>query len=79
MKMMKKYLNFKEACYKTGNTDEAIAKTEKLGFKTDFPEVLHPFIKDKTLPVFFSNFVLMEYGTGNFGCPAHDQRDLDFG
>ena len=60
------------------NTDEAIAKTEKLGFKTDF-EVLHPFIKDKTLPVFFSNFVLMEYGTGAiFGCPAHDQRDLDF-
>jgi len=73
-----KYLDFKEACYKTGNTDEAIAKTEKLGFKTDF-EVLHPFIKGKTLPVFFSNFVLMEYGTGAiFGCPAHDQRDLDF-
>ena len=73
-----KYLDFKETCYKTGNTDEAIAKTEKLGFKTEF-EVLHPFIKGKTLPVFFSNFVLMEYGTGAiFGCPAHDQRDLDF-
>ncbi len=73
-----KYLEFKEACYKTGNTDEAIAKTEKLGFKTDY-EVIHPFINKKTLPVFFSNFVLMEYGTGAiFGCPAHDQRDLDF-
>ncbi len=73
-----KYLEFKETCYKTGNTDEAIAKTEKLGFKTDY-QVTHPFINGKTLPVFFSNFVLMEYGTGAiFGCPAHDQRDLDF-
>ncbi|MAK12191.1 MAG: leucine--tRNA ligase [Candidatus Pelagibacter sp.] len=72
------FLNFKRNCYKTGNTDEAIAKTEKLGFKTDY-EVNHPFIKNKTLPVFFSNFVLMDYGTGAiFGCPAHDQRDLDF-
>src|SRR6185437_6184493 len=26
-----------------------------------------------------ANFVLMGYGTGAiFGCPAHDQRDLDF-
>ena len=73
-----KYLKFKENCYKTGNTDEAIAKTEKLGFKSKY-EVKHPFIKNKTLPVFFANFVLMEYGTGAiFGCPAHDQRDLDF-
>ena len=73
-----KYKKFKEACYETGNTDEAIAKTEKLGFQTDY-EVEHPFINGKTLPVFFSNFVLMEYGTGAiFGCPAHDQRDLDF-
>jgi leucyl-tRNA synthetase len=73
-----KYKKFKEACYETGNTDEAIAKTEKLGFQTDYV-VEHPFINGKTLPVFFSNFVLMEYGTGAiFGCPAHDQRDLDF-
>ena len=72
------FLKFKENCYKTGNTDEAIAKTEKLGFKSKY-NVIHPFIKDKTLPVFFANFVLMEYGTGAiFGCPAHDQRDLDF-
>ena len=72
------FLKFKKNCYKSGNTDEAIAKTEKLGFKSKY-EVIHPFIKDKTLPVFFANFVLMEYGTGAiFGCPAHDQRDLDF-
>ena len=72
------FLKFKDNCYKTGNTDEAIAKTEKLGFKSKY-EVIHPFIKNKILPVFFANFVLMEYGTGViFGCPAHDQRDLDF-
>ncbi len=50
----------------------------KLGFKTKF-EVKHPFIKDKKLPVYVANFVLKEYGLGAiFGCPAHDQRDLDF-
>ena len=39
----------------------------------------HPFIKDKKIPVYVANFVLMEYGTGAiFGCPGHDQRDLDF-
>ena len=72
------FTEFKEKCYKTGNTDEAIAKTDKLGFKLKY-EAIHPFIKGKTLPIFFANFVLMEYGTGAiFGCPAHDQRDLDF-
>ena len=40
---------------------------------------MHPFIKDKKIPVYVANFVLMEYGTGAiFGCPGHDQRDLDF-
>ena len=39
----------------------------------------HPFIKNKNIPIFIANFVLMEYGTGAiFGCPAHDQRDFDF-
>ena len=72
------FSKFKKKCYKTGNTDEAIAKTEKLGFKSKY-QVIHPFIKGKTLPVFFANFVLMDYGSGAiFGCPAHDQRDLDF-
>ena len=51
---------------------------EKNGFKTQIL-VRHPFIKKKTLPVFIANFVLMEYGSGAiFGCPAHDQRDLEF-
>ncbi len=72
------FKEFKEQSYKIGNTDEAIAKTEKFGFKTNYV-AQHPFIKNKTLPVYFANFVLMEYGTGAiFGCPAHDQRDLDF-
>jgi leucyl-tRNA synthetase len=51
---------------------------EKKGFKTDL-QVIHPFNEKKLLPVFISNFVLMDYGSGAiFGCPAHDQRDLDF-
>ena len=51
---------------------------EKNGYKTRI-QVKHPFIKNKLLPVFIANFVLMEYGSGAiFGCPAHDQRDLDF-
>ncbi|MBI28948.1 MAG: leucine--tRNA ligase [Pelagibacteraceae bacterium] len=51
---------------------------EKLGVDTGV-EVFHPFKENKTIPVFIANFVLMEYGSGAiFGCPAHDQRDLDF-
>jgi leucyl-tRNA synthetase len=51
---------------------------EKLGFKTIL-EVEHPFIKNKFLPVYLANFVLMDYGSGAiFGCPAHDERDYDF-
>jgi len=51
---------------------------KKVGFKTSI-EVEHPFIKNKLLPVFIANFVLIDYGSGAvFGCPAHDQRDLDF-
>ena len=51
---------------------------EKRGFKTNI-KIIHPFIKNKTLPLFIANFVLMDYGSGSvFGCPAHDQRDLDF-
>ena len=51
---------------------------EKLGFKTIL-EVEHPFIKNKVLPVYLANFVLMDYGSGAiFGCPAHDERDYDF-
>ena len=72
------FKEFQKSCNATGTTEEAIANAEKIGFKTDL-EVKHPFIKDKTLPVYFANFVLMDYGNGAiFGCPAHDQRDFDF-
>ena len=51
---------------------------EKKGFKTGL-HVVHPFNEKKLLPIFIANFVLMDYGSGAiFGCPAHDQRDLDF-
>ncbi len=71
------FKKFKEECNKTGTTEEALANAEKLGFDTGL-KVKHPFLK-KTLPVYFANFVLMDYGTGAiFGCPAHDQRDFDF-
>mgnify|MGYP001351082745 CR=1 FL=1 len=74
----KDFIKFKEVCLKAGTTEEAMANAEKIGFKTDI-HAFHPFIKEKKLPVFFANFILMDYGTGAiFGCPAHDQRDLDF-
>ena len=74
----KNFQNFKSECSKTGTTEEALALAEKIGFNTDL-FVQHPFKKDISLPIFIANFVLMDYGTGAiFGCPAHDQRDLDF-
>ena len=72
------FKKFKEQCNKTGTTEEALANADKLGFNTNL-FVNHPFIKNKKIPVYFANFVLMDYGTGAiFGCPAHDQRDFDF-
>ena len=72
------FLKFKEECLKTGTTVEALANAEKKGFNTKL-QAEHPFIKGKKIPIFAANFVLMDYGTGAvFGCPAHDQRDLDF-
>ncbi len=69
---------FIEECKRTGTAQEAIDKAEKLGFDTGLRAV-HPFDPSWTLPVYVANFILMEYGTGAiFGCPAHDQRDLDF-
>jgi leucyl-tRNA synthetase len=63
---------------KGGTTEEAIEKAEKLGFDTGL-RVRHPFDAEWELPVWIANFILMDYGTGAiFGCPAHDQRDLDF-
>ena len=82
--LSKKFLNddrfkkFKILCNKTGTTEEAIANADKIGFETSL-QANHPFIKNKKLPIYFANFVLMDYGTGAiFGCPAHDQRDYDF-
>ena len=73
-----RFSKFKLECNKTGTTEEALANAEKLGFDSKL-FVKHPFIKNKKIPIFFANFVLMDYGTGAiFGCPAHDQRDFDF-
>jgi len=74
----KEFQKFREECSKTGTTEESIASAEKIGFKTDMIAV-NPLDKNMKVPVYFANFVLMDYGLGAvFGCPAHDQRDLDF-
>ena len=74
----KNFQTFKSECSKMGTTEEALANAEKIGFNTN-SFVLHPLDKKIKLPIFIANFVLMDYGTGAiFGCPAHDQRDLDF-
>ncbi|MBD1145044.1 leucine--tRNA ligase [Pelagibacterales bacterium SAG-MED37] len=72
------FIKFKEECSKTGTTEEAIAVGEKIGFKTSLMAT-NPLDPKNKVPVFFANFVLMDYGFGAvFGCPAHDQRDFDF-
>ncbi len=69
---------FIEECKHTGTAQEAIDKAEKKGVDTGFRAV-HPFDPSWQLPVYVANFVLSAYGTGAvFGCPAHDQRDLEF-
>ena len=73
-----KFIQFKKDCSKNGTTEESIAQAEKIGFKTNLIAI-NPFDKEIKVPVYFANFVLMDYGFGAvFGCPAHDQRDLDF-
>jgi leucyl-tRNA synthetase len=65
-------------CKRMGTAQEAIETAEKQGFDTGI-RAIHPFDPEWTLPVYVANFILMDYGTGAiFGCPAHDQRDLDF-
>ena len=72
------FIKFKEECSKTGTTEEAIAVGEKIGFKTNL-QAINPLNPNQKVPVYFANFVLMDYGFGAvFGCPAHDQRDFDF-
>ena len=69
---------FIEECNRMGTSQATIEAAEKKGFDTGLT-VRHPFDPEIKLPVHVANFVLMEYGTGAiFGCPAHDQRDLDF-
>ena len=74
----KEFIEFKNNCSKTGTTEESIAQAEKIGFKTNLIAI-NPLNESQKVPVYFANFVLMDYGFGAvFGCPAHDQRDLDF-
>ncbi len=72
------FIKFKDQCSKTGTTEESIAQAEKIGFKTDLLAI-NPLDETIKVPLYFANFVLMDYGFGAvFGCPAHDQRDFDF-
>jgi leucyl-tRNA synthetase len=69
---------FVAECRQMGTSEAVIEAAEKRGYDTGL-RVAHPFIEGASYPVWIANFVLMEYGTGAiFGCPAHDQRDLDF-
>ena len=68
---------FRNLALKNIETEASLSKNEKIGFKTPFC-AFHPFL-NKKIPIYVSNFILMDYGTGAiFGCPAHDQRDLEF-
>jgi len=78
VKKDKKLAGFVEECRRIGTTEAAIETAEKMGYDTGVTAA-HPFDANWKLPVYVANFVLMAYGTGAiFGCPAHDQRDLDF-
>jgi leucyl-tRNA synthetase len=70
--------HFVADCRRMGTSEEELEKAEKKGFDTGL-RVRHPLNPDWHLPIWIANFILMDYGTGAiFGCPAHDQRDLDF-
>jgi leucyl-tRNA synthetase len=71
------FKNFKNLALQKSGTESSLSSNEKLGYKTPF-FAFHPFL-NKKLPIYVANFILMDYGTGAiFGCPAHDQRDLEF-
>ncbi|HME25704.1 MAG TPA: leucine--tRNA ligase [Acetobacteraceae bacterium] len=73
-----KAAEFIAECRRMGTSEAVIETAEKQGYDTGL-RVKHPFLNDTTFPVWIANFVLMEYGTGAiFGCPGHDQRDLEF-
>jgi leucyl-tRNA synthetase len=70
--------DFIAECKRIGTAQELIDKAEKKGFDSGM-KAIHPFDPGWKLPIYVANFILMDYGTGAvFGCPAHDQRDLDF-
>jgi len=72
------FIKFKKECSKIGTTEESIAQATKIGFKTNLLAV-NPLDNSIKVPIYFANFVLMDYGVGAvFGCPAHDQRDFEF-
>ena len=69
---------FVKECQQMGTSEAVIETQEKKGFDTGL-KIKHPLIEGKELPLYVANFILMDYGTGAiFGCPAHDQRDIDF-
>ncbi len=72
---------FIRECLRTAASEAAIEKAEKKGYHTGL-YARHPLAGEgapERLPIYIANFVLMDYGTGAiFGCPAHDQRDLEF-
>ena len=73
-----KLQDFISECNKLSTSEADIETAEKRGYDTGL-KVAHPFLDGYELPIYVANFVLMDYGTGAiFGCPAHDQRDLDF-
>jgi leucyl-tRNA synthetase len=73
----KNFKDFKNLALKNLGTESSLSTNEKLGFQTSF-FAFHPFT-NKKLPIYVANFILMDYGSGAiFGCPAHDQRDLEF-
>ena len=77
LKNEKEFENFKDLALRNLGTESSLSTNEKLGFKTPF-FANHPFL-NKKLPIYVANFILMDYGSGAiFGCPAHDQRDLEF-
>jgi leucyl-tRNA synthetase len=70
--------DFIAECNRMGTSEAVIEAAEKRGYPTEL-QAVHPFDETRQVPVYVANFVLMEYGTGAiFGCPAHDQRDLEF-
>ncbi|HTN62657.1 MAG TPA: leucine--tRNA ligase, partial [Devosia sp.] len=69
---------FNARCLSAGTSEAAVEQAEKLGYDTGI-KAIHPADPNWELPLYIANFVLMDYGTGAIiGCPAHDQRDLDF-